>query len=156
VLRGDVDLPDELAAARNHRAEGVGLLRTEFLIMGHSALPSEDDQTEYFRRVGQAFPGHPVVIRTYDLGGDKLPAPFRTQPEPNPQLGWRAIRVCLDRPEIFRTQVRAALRGWPTASTRTIRACYACSRWWPTPRAPRESPRVCAAKWRPSRFRLSC
>src|SRR2546422_567277 len=111
VLRGNVDLPDELAAARNHRAEGVGLLRTEFLIMGHSALPSEDDQTEYFRRVGQAFPGHPVVIRTYDLGGDKLPAPFRTQPEPNPQLGWRAIRVCLDRPEIFRTQVRAALRA---------------------------------------------
>src|SRR5207253_4350383 len=93
VLRGNVDLPDELSAARNHRAEGVGLLRTEFLIMGHSALPSEDDQTEYFRRVGQAFPGHPVVIRTYDLGGDKLPAPFRTQPEPNPQLGWRAIRV---------------------------------------------------------------
>ncbi len=111
VLRGNVDLPDELVAARNHRAEGVGLLRTEFLIMGHSALPSEDDQTEYFRRVGQAFPGHPVVIRTYDLGGDKLPAPFRTQPEPNPQLGWRAIRVCLDRPEIFRTQVRAALRA---------------------------------------------
>ena len=111
VLRGNVDLPDELAAARNHRAEGVGLLRTEFLIMGHSALPSEDDQTEYFRRVGQAFPGYPVVIRTYDLGGDKLPAPFRTQPEPNPQLGWRAIRVCLDRPEIFRTQVRAALRA---------------------------------------------
>ena len=71
------DLPDELAGAVNHRAEGVGLLRTEFLIMGHSALPSEDDQTEYFRRVGQAFSGHPVVIRTYDLGGDKLPAPFR-------------------------------------------------------------------------------
>jgi len=111
VLRGNVDLPDELVGARNHRAEGVGLLRTEFLIVGHSALPSEDDQTEYFRRVGQAFPGHPVVIRTYDLGGDKLPAPFRTQPEPNPQLGWRAIRVCLDRPEIFRTQVRAALRA---------------------------------------------
>ena len=62
VLRGNVDLPDELSAARNHRAEGVGLLRTEFLIMGHSALPSEDDQTEYFRRVGQAFPGHPVVM----------------------------------------------------------------------------------------------
>src|SRR5213082_4073909 len=111
VLRGNVDLPDELSAARNHRAEGVGLLRTEFLIMGHSALPSEDDQTEYFRRVGQAFPGHPVVIRTYDLGGDKLPGPFRIQAEPNPQLGWRAIRVCLDRPEIFRTQIRAALRA---------------------------------------------
>ncbi len=111
VLRGNVDLPDEIRAAQEHRAEGVGLLRTEFLITGHSALPTEDEQAEYFRRVGEAFPGHPVVVRTYDLGGDKLPAPFRAPAETNPQLGWRAIRVCLDRPDIFRTQVRAALRA---------------------------------------------
>ena len=111
VLRGNVDLPDEIRAAQQHRAEGVGLLRTEFLITGHSALPTEDEQAEYFRRVGEAFPGHPVVVRTYDLGGDKLPAPFRAASETNPQLGWRAIRVCLDRPDIFRTQVRAALRA---------------------------------------------
>ncbi len=111
VLRGNVDLPDEIHAAQEHRAEGVGLLRTEFLITGHSALPTEDEQAEYFRRVGEAFPGHPVVVRTYDLGGDKLPAPFRAPAETNPQLGWRAIRVCLDRPDIFRTQVRAALRA---------------------------------------------
>ncbi len=111
VLRGNVDLPDEIRAAQRHRAEGVGLLRTEFLITGHSALPTEDEQAEYFRRVGEAFPGHPVVVRTYDLGGDKLPAPFRAPSETNPQLGWRAIRVCLDRPDIFRTQVRAALRA---------------------------------------------
>jgi phosphotransferase system enzyme I (PtsI) len=111
VLRGNVDLPDEIRAAQQHRAEGVGLLRTEFLITGHTALPTEDEQTEYFRRVAQAFPGHPVVVRTYDLGGDKLPAPFRAASETNPQLGWRAIRVCLDRPDIFRTQVRAALRA---------------------------------------------
>lgn len=111
ILRGNVDLPDEIAAARAHRAEGVGLLRTEFLITGHTALPSEDEQFDYFQRVGAAFPGHPVVVRTYDLGGDKLPAPFRAPWEANPQLGWRAIRVCLDRPEIFRTQVRAILRA---------------------------------------------
>ena len=111
VLRGNVDLPDEIRAAQQHRAEGVGLLRTEFLITGHTALPTEDEQTEYFRRVAQAFPGHPVVVRTYDLGGDKLPAPFRAAAETNPQLGWRAIRVCLDRPDIFRTQVRAVLRA---------------------------------------------
>jgi phosphotransferase system enzyme I (PtsI) len=111
VLRGNVDLPDEIKPAQNHRAEGVGLLRTEFLITGHSDLPTEDEQAEYFRRVARAFPGHPVVVRTYDLGGDKLPAPFRAPSEINPQLGWRAIRVCLDRPEIFRTQVRAALRA---------------------------------------------
>ncbi|HYT05830.1 MAG TPA: phosphoenolpyruvate--protein phosphotransferase [Gemmatimonadales bacterium] len=111
VLRGNVDLPDEIRAAQQHRAEGVGLLRTEFLITGHTALPTEDEQAEYFRRVGEAFPGHPIVVRTYDLGGDKLPAPFRAPLETNPQLGWRAIRVCLDRPDIFRSQVRAALRA---------------------------------------------
>lgn len=111
VLRGNVDLPDQVQPARDHRAEGVGLLRTEFLITGHSTLPTEEEQAAYFRRVGEAFPGHPVVVRTYDLGGDKLPGPFRVSAETNPQLGWRAIRVCLDRPEIFRTQVRAALRA---------------------------------------------
>jgi phosphotransferase system enzyme I (PtsI) len=111
ALRGNVDLPDEIEAAQAHGAEGVGLLRTEFLITGHSTLPSEDDQATYFRRVGEAFPGHPVVIRTYDLGGDKFPAPFRVPAEANPFLGWRAIRVCLDEPEMFRTQIRAILRA---------------------------------------------
>jgi phosphoenolpyruvate-protein phosphotransferase (PTS system enzyme I) len=115
ALRGNVDLPEEVAAAKVHGAEGVGLLRTEFLITGHSELPSEDSQTEYFRHVGEAFAGHPVVIRTYDLGGDKFPAPFRTPAEANPFLGWRAIRVCLDEPEMFRTQIRAVLRAAVTA-----------------------------------------
>lgn len=116
ALRGNVDLPDEVAAAKAHGAEGVGLLRTEFLITGHSELPTEDAQAEYFRLVGEAFAGHPVVIRTYDLGGDKFPAPFRTPPEANPFLGWRAIRVCLDEPEMFRTQIRAVLRAAVTAN----------------------------------------
>src|SRR5256886_11865551 len=111
ALRGNVDLPDEIKAAQEHRAEGVGLLRTEFLITSHTELPSEDEQTAYFRRVAAAFPGYPVVVRTYDLGGDKLPGAFRMMAETNPQLGWRAIRVCLDRPEIFHAQVRAALRA---------------------------------------------
>src|SRR5437879_6278375 len=88
VLMGNVDLPDEIKAAQAHRAEGVGLLRTEFLITSHSTLPTEDEQAAYFRRVGEAFPGQPVVIRTYDLGGDKLPPPFRVSWEANPQLGW--------------------------------------------------------------------
>jgi phosphotransferase system enzyme I (PtsI) len=116
ALRGNVDLPDEIEDAQAHGAEGVGLLRTEFLITGHSELPSEDDQARYFRQVGEAFPGHPVVVRTYDLGGDKFPAPFRTSPEANPFLGWRAIRVCLDEPEMFRTQIRAILRAAVTAN----------------------------------------
>ena len=111
ALRGNVDLPDEIEAAKAHGAEGVGLLRTEFLITGHSELPSEDEQATYFQRVGEAFTGHPVVIRTYDLGGDKFPAPFRGPVEANPFLGWRAIRVCLDEPDMFRTQIRAVLRA---------------------------------------------
>jgi phosphotransferase system enzyme I (PtsI) len=116
TLRGNVDLPDEVEAAKDHGAEGVGLLRTEFLITGHGELPTEDDQTAYFKRVGEAFAGHPVVVRTYDLGGDKFPAPFRGQAEANPFLGWRAIRVCLDEPEMFRTQIRAVLRGAATSN----------------------------------------
>jgi phosphotransferase system enzyme I (PtsI) len=116
ALRGNVDLPEEVAPAKAHGAEGVGLLRTEFLITGHSELPDEEAQTNYFRHVGEAFPGHPVVIRTYDLGGDKFPAPFRSPPEANPFLGWRAIRVCLDEPEMFRTQIRAVLRASVTAN----------------------------------------
>jgi len=111
ALRGNVDLPEEVAPAKAHGAEGVGLLRTEFLITGHSELPDEESQTNYFRHVGEAFPGQPVVIRTYDLGGDKFPAPFRSPPEANPFLGWRAIRVCLDEPAMFRTQIRAVLRA---------------------------------------------
>ena len=116
ALRGNVDLPDEVAAAKAHGAEGVGLLRTEFLITGHSELPGEDEQTEYFRHVGEEFAGHPVVIRTFDLGGDKFPAPFRGPAEANPFLGWRAIRVCLDEPEMFRTQIRAVLRAAATTN----------------------------------------
>ncbi len=111
ALRGNVDLPEEIEAAREHGAEGVGLLRTEFLVTGHTALPTEDDQARYFARVGKAFAGHPVVIRTYDLGGDKFPAAFQAPYEANPFLGWRAIRVCLDQPELFRAQIRAVLRA---------------------------------------------
>jgi len=120
VLMGNVDLPDEIKAAQAHRAEGVGLLRTEFLITSHSTLPTEDEQAAYFRRVGEAFPSLPVVIRTYDLGGDKLPPPFRVSWEANPQLGWRAIRVCLDEPAIFHAQVRAALRAAAHADIRLM------------------------------------
>ncbi|MES1259531.1 MAG: putative PEP-binding protein, partial [Gemmatimonadota bacterium] len=110
-LQGNVDLPEEVDAAVRFGAEGVGLLRTEFLITGRTSLPSEDEQTEYYRRIGAAFGSHPVVVRTYDLGGDKFPSAFVAPHEPNPFLGWRSIRVCLDQPEIFRPQLRAILRA---------------------------------------------
>jgi len=111
TLRGNVDLPEELESAAQHGAEGVGLLRTEFLILGRSDLPTEDEQVLYYTRVGERFAGQPVVVRSYDLGGDKFPLNQGLEPEANPFLGWRALRVCLDRPEIFRGQIRALLRA---------------------------------------------
>jgi phosphotransferase system enzyme I (PtsI) len=111
VVLANVDLPEELEAALRHGAEGVGLLRTEFLVTGRTEVPTEDEQAEYFARVAEAFRPGPVVIRSFDLGGDKFPSAFRTSPEPNPFLGWRSIRVCLDEPDIFRPQLRAVLRA---------------------------------------------
>jgi phosphotransferase system enzyme I (PtsI) len=111
LLMGNVDLPEEIEAAVRHGAQGVGLLRTEFLLTGRATLPSEDEQTEYFRRVALAFPEHTVVIRSFDLGGDKFPVAFKAPPEANPFLGWRSIRVCLDEPDVFRPQIRALLRA---------------------------------------------
>jgi phosphotransferase system enzyme I (PtsI) len=111
VLMGNVDLPEEIEPAVRFGADGVGLLRTEFLLTGRTSLPSEDEQTEYFRRVALAFPDRTVIIRTFDLGGDKFPASFQAPAEANPFLGWRSIRVCLDQPEVFRTQLRALLRA---------------------------------------------
>jgi phosphotransferase system enzyme I (PtsI) len=111
TLMGNVDLPEEIEPATRHGAQGVGLLRTEFLLTGRASLPTEDEQTAYFRRVARAFPGKPVVIRSFDLGGDKFPASFKAPVEANPFLGWRSIRVCLDQPEVFRPQVRAVLRA---------------------------------------------
>jgi phosphotransferase system enzyme I (PtsI) len=110
-LMGNVDLPEEIEAALRHGAKGVGLLRTEFLLTGRTSLPTEDEQAEYFRRVALAFPEQTVVIRSFDLGGDKFPAAFKAPVEANPFLGWRSIRVCLDQPEVFRPQVRAVLRA---------------------------------------------
>ncbi len=111
ALRANLDLPEELDAAVRGGAEGVGLMRTEFLVVGRPRMPDEDEQAALYERMGRAFGRHPVVIRTFDLGGDKFPAGFRAQSENNPFLGWRAIRVCLDRPEVFRPQVRAILRA---------------------------------------------
>jgi phosphoenolpyruvate-protein phosphotransferase (PTS system enzyme I) len=111
ALRANIDLPGESANARAHGAVGVGLYRTEFLVVGRNTAPGEDEQYRAYRQVAEAFPGDPVVIRTFDLGGDKFPAFLHMAAEENPFLGWRAIRVCLDEPEMFRTQLRALLRA---------------------------------------------
>ena len=110
TLRANVDIPEEAEAAARSGAEGVGLMRTEFLVVGRTTMPDEEEQYRAYRRVVEAFDGKPVVIRTFDIGGDKLPVGgFPT--EPNPFLGWRAIRMCLDQPDMFRVQLRALLRA---------------------------------------------
>jgi phosphotransferase system enzyme I (PtsI) len=110
VLRANVDLPEEAEAAATSGADGVGLMRTEFLVVGRATMPDEDEQYRAYARVVDAFGGRPVVIRTFDIGGDKLPV-GGFPAEANPFLGWRAIRMCLDQPELFKTQLRALLRA---------------------------------------------
>ena len=106
----NVDLPEEAAGAALSGAEGVGLMRTEFLVIGRASMPDEEEQYQAYTNVIKAFGGQPVVIRTFDVGGDKLPVGGYPH-EPNPFLGWRAIRMCLDEPELFRTQLRALMRA---------------------------------------------
>jgi phosphotransferase system enzyme I (PtsI) len=110
VVRANVDLPDEAEAAARSGAEGVGLMRTEFLVLGRAAMPDEEEQYDEYVKVLKPFDGHPVVIRTFDIGGDKLPVGGFPH-EPNPFLGWRAIRMCLDEADMFKVQLRALLRA---------------------------------------------
>ena len=110
TLRANVDLPEEADLGTTSGAEGVGLMRTEFLVVGRATMPDEDEQYRAYKRVVEAFGGNPVVIRTFDIGGDKLPIGGFPS-EPNPFLGWRAIRMCLDQPEMFSVQLRALLRA---------------------------------------------
>jgi phosphotransferase system enzyme I (PtsI) len=111
ALRANLDLPWEAELAESHGAQGVGLFRTEFLVVGRAVLPDEEEQYEGYRHVAETFPGSAVIIRTFDLGGDKFPMFLHMPQEENPYLGWRAIRVCLDQPELFRPQLRAILRA---------------------------------------------
>jgi phosphotransferase system enzyme I (PtsI) len=110
TLFANVDLPEEAALAVENGADGVGLMRTEFLVVGRATMPDEDEQYAAYVDVVRTFGSKPVVIRTFDVGGDKLPVGGYPN-EANPFLGWRAIRMCLDQPEIFKTQLRAMLRA---------------------------------------------
>lgn len=110
-IAANIGTPDDLDGVLANGAEGVGLYRTEFLYMQSDELPSEDDQFEAYKKVLEGMKGKSVVVRTMDIGGDKhlpyLPLPD----EMNPFLGYRAIRISLDRQDIFRTQLRALLRA---------------------------------------------
>lgn len=104
----------EAASARDaieHGAEGIGLLRTEFLYLEDTQPPSEEKQFRIYREIFEVMSGRPVIVRTLDIGGDKPPSYLPFPDELNPFLGWRAIRISLDEPELFKTQIRAILRA---------------------------------------------
>ncbi|QQM97490.1 phosphoenolpyruvate--protein phosphotransferase [Staphylococcus pseudintermedius] len=110
-LATNIGTPNDLEGVHNNGAEGIGLYRTEFLYMGRDNMPTEDEQFEAYKKVLESMEGKRVVVRTLDIGGDKE-LPYLNLPEEmNPFLGYRAIRLCLDQPEIFRPQLRALLRA---------------------------------------------
>ena len=109
-LFANIELPQDVKAAREVGAQGIGLFRSEFLFLNRRDLPSEDEQFEAYRDVARAMDGMPVVIRTLDIGADKALADD-TPVAPNPALGLRAIRYCLAEPQVFLAQLRAMLRA---------------------------------------------
>ncbi|WP_010306211.1 phosphoenolpyruvate--protein phosphotransferase [Kurthia senegalensis] len=110
-LAANIGTPEDLESVVRNGGEGVGLYRTEFLYMGRDALPTEDEQFTAYRAVLEGMSGKPVVVRTLDIGGDKKLPYLPLAEELNPFLGHRAIRLCLERTDIFRTQLRALLRA---------------------------------------------
>ncbi len=111
VLSANIELPDEVDAVLRHGAEGVGLYRTEFLYLNETTLPTEEEQFEVYRTVAERLAPDPLIIRTLDLGGDKVSDGIERGDELNPFLGWRAIRFCLENIDIFKAQLRAILRA---------------------------------------------
>ena len=107
----NMELMDEIELARSHGAEGIGLFRTEYLFLGRYDLPSEEEQYEAYRRVLEEFSPNPVTIRSLDVGADKILSNLNVDHEANPAMGMRAIRLCLGRTELFKTQLRAILRA---------------------------------------------
>ncbi len=119
-VTANIEFPDELPAVRAHGAEGVGLYRTEFLYLSRTDLPTEEEHFAVYRAVAAEMHPHPTVIRTLDFGGDKLASAIQLAAEENPSLGLRAIRLCLHRPDLFRTQLRAILRASAFGSLRIM------------------------------------
>lgn len=110
-LAANIGTPKDLAGVLEHGAEGIGLYRTEFLYMGRDTFPTEDEQFDAYSKVLKGMDGKPTVVRTLDIGGDKELTYLDLPKELNPFLGLRAIRLCLEMPELFRTQLRALLRA---------------------------------------------
>ncbi len=110
-LAANIELPSETDSVLSHGADGIGLYRSEFLYMNRAGLPTEEDQYLAYKTVVLAMAPKPVIVRTFDLGGDKFLSHLEMPHEMNPFLGWRAIRFCLATPDIFKIQLRAILRA---------------------------------------------
>ncbi len=110
-LSANIELPGELQHLELSGANGIGLFRSEYLFLAADTMPGEETQFREYRRAARAVHPRRLIVRTFDLGGDKQPGGMKFPHEANPFLGWRAIRVSLDRPAMFRTQLRAILRA---------------------------------------------
>lgn len=111
TLSANIELPDDVPQVIMNGADGVGLFRSEYVFINRDDMPSEEEQFQMYFEVAEKLHPRPVVIRTLDLGGDKFLSHLQVANEMNPFLGWRAIRFCLERVDIFRTQLRAILRA---------------------------------------------
>ena len=111
TVLANIEIPEEASAALAHGAEGVGLYRTEFLFLDRAEVPDEEAQRTAYAEVASRMAPRRVVLRTLDVGGDKLPRSFRMPPATNPALGLRSLRLSLERPELMKTQLRAMLRA---------------------------------------------
>src|SRR3954454_4756137 len=121
VLSANIELPQDVEAVVANGAEGIGLYRTEFLYLNRNTLPTEEEQFETYRTVAERVQPHPLIIRTFDLGGDKIAPGFvETADELNPFLGCRVIRFCVETLEIFKTQLRAILRASVTGNVKIM------------------------------------
>jgi phosphotransferase system enzyme I (PtsI) len=112
-LSANIELPSDVESALENGAEGIGLFRTEFLYLASSDLPDEEEQYQAYFSITQKIYPQPVIVRTFDIGGDKFARDQERDYEANPFLGWRAIRACLDLPDVFKTQLRAILKASP-------------------------------------------
>ena len=110
-LKANIEVLEELESVKSHGADGIGLFRSEYLFLQYGGLYSEDRQYEYYSKVLKGMKDKPVTIRTLDVGGDKVIPDVEGFDERNPILGWRAVRFCLARPDIFKTQLKALLRA---------------------------------------------
>jgi phosphotransferase system enzyme I (PtsI) len=122
TLQGNIELPDEVAVVVEHGGLGIGLYRTEFLYLNRPSLPSEEEHYQAYRKVAEQAAPHDVVIRTLDVGGDKIGMPGGFAKEANPALGLRAIRFCLKKRDLFKVQLRGILRA--SAEAKNIKILY--------------------------------